>query len=199
MPVTDPHVSRAERRQNTEDRILAEARRTFAERGFERTTIRAVATAAEVDPALVMQYFGSKQALFARSVEMPEIPPFSGSLEELTEDLLTRIGMKIGPIPEASLAMLRSMLTHPEAADRARETLDGQVDQIAAVVSADDPDVRAALMISTVLGVTIAAQLLNLTALRDAPADRIADLLRPSFHALSADHDDAERESGDRR
>ncbi|WP_279583305.1 TetR/AcrR family transcriptional regulator [Fodinicola feengrottensis] len=119
---------------------------------------------------------------------MPEIPPLTGDLKELTEDLLARIGMKIGPIPEASLAMLRSMLTHPEAADRARATLDGQVEHIAAAVPADDPDLRAALMLTTMLGVTIAHQLLDLTALRDAPADRIADLLRPAFHALATHH-----------
>src|ERR1700744_1762015 len=45
--------------------ILDNARSQSASHGFERTTIRSVASAAGVDPALVMHYFGSKAALFA--------------------------------------------------------------------------------------------------------------------------------------
>jgi AcrR family transcriptional regulator len=181
--------SRAQRRRQTQERILAEARRIFAERGYDRTTIRAVAAAAGIDPGLVMQYFGSKEALFQRAVEVPEIEPLAGDLAQVTEDLLDRIGMKIGPIPEASLAMMRSMLTHPEAAQRARATLDSQVDQIAATIEADDPRLRAALMLVTMLGVTIGVQLIDLTALRDVPAERISEVLRPAFRALSAVRD----------
>ena len=48
----------------------------FAELGYDRTTIRAVAAAAGVDAGLVMHYFGSKDLLFARAVEVPadELP-----------------------------------------------------------------------------------------------------------------------------
>ena len=45
--------------------ILDIARSQFGSHGFERTTIRSVASAAGVDPALVMHYFGSKAELFA--------------------------------------------------------------------------------------------------------------------------------------
>ena len=37
----------------------------FASDGYERTTVRAVAAAADADPALVIRYFGSKEGLFA--------------------------------------------------------------------------------------------------------------------------------------
>ncbi|MFD0509723.1 helix-turn-helix domain-containing protein [Streptomyces aureus] len=73
--MSTPHQSRADRRRATEARILDSARELFAEKGFDRTTIRAVATAASVDPALVMQYFGSKRELFAQSVQaFPVLP-----------------------------------------------------------------------------------------------------------------------------
>src|SRR4051794_41498222 len=62
-------TSREERRRRTERCILQEARRLFAEDGFERTTIRAVARRTGVDPALVMQYFGSKEGLFAAAMK----------------------------------------------------------------------------------------------------------------------------------
>ncbi|MFC7639949.1 helix-turn-helix domain-containing protein [Streptosporangium lutulentum] len=72
-------MSRAERRRHSEQRILEAARALFAERGFERTTIRAVAASAGVDPALVMQYFESKQELFSRAVQALPYPGESGS------------------------------------------------------------------------------------------------------------------------
>ena len=62
-------TSREERRRRTEAGILQEARRLFAEEGFERATIRAVAQRTGVDPALVMQYFGSKEGLFAAAMK----------------------------------------------------------------------------------------------------------------------------------
>ncbi|MFC7380697.1 TetR/AcrR family transcriptional regulator [Sphaerisporangium rhizosphaerae] len=185
----DTPTSRAERRRRSEERILAAARTVFAERGFERATIRAIASMAGVDPALVMQYFGSKQELFDQAVRIPAIPPLDGALDELVEELLARIGMKIGPIPQASLAMMRSMLTHPEAAAGVRARLDEQVEQLGRAISAQDPELRAALMISTMLGVTIAHQLLDLTALREVSPARIAAIARPALMALT--HPDA--------
>ncbi|BCY10864.1 TetR/AcrR family transcriptional regulator [Actinoplanes sp. L3-i22] len=63
--------TRAEQRRQTEARILAAARQMFADLGFDRTTIRAVAKVAAVDAGLVMHYFGSKNELFARAAELP--------------------------------------------------------------------------------------------------------------------------------
>lgn len=189
--------TRAERRRNTEQRILAAARELFAERGFERTTIRAVASAAQVDPALVMQYFGSKQELFSQAVRISvagaEDRPRTGGPEALTDSLLASLGMKIGGLPEASLAMLRSMLTHPEAAEAARAALDRQITELAAAMSAghgvdhqaEDARLHAALAVATTLGVTIGHQLLGLEDLRRAAPEEIAAALRPALRALS--------------
>lgn len=44
-------------------RIMRAARDAFAETGWAGTTIRSVARAADVDPALVYHYFGSKEGL----------------------------------------------------------------------------------------------------------------------------------------
>ncbi|MFC7104357.1 TetR family transcriptional regulator [Nonomuraea rubra] len=113
-------LPRAERRRRTEGKILDAARSLFAELGYERTTIRAVAKAAGVDPALVMQYFGNKQRLFQQAVRMT--PPGGGELgpEGAVEHVLGALTMKLGELPQSSLAMMRSMLTHPEAAASAR-------------------------------------------------------------------------------
>ncbi len=53
-------------------RILAAARDEFAEHGWAGTTIRAVARAADVDPALVYHYFGSKEGLLDAATNPPQ-------------------------------------------------------------------------------------------------------------------------------
>ena len=184
--MTDSPLPRAERRRNTEQRILAAARASFAEHGFERTTIRAIAAAAKIDPALVMQYFGSKQALFKQAARIAPSEVLAGGPEQLTELLLSTLGLKIGELPETSLAMMRSMLTHPEAAAEARATLDRQIEQISAAIPTEDARMRAALIMATMVGVTISHQLLGLDALRDASPEQIARLLRPVFQALTS-------------
>ncbi|MEU9623196.1 TetR family transcriptional regulator [Streptomyces sp. NPDC087228] len=184
--MTLPRATRADRRRATEARILDSARELFAERGFDRTTIRAVAAAADVDPALVMQYFGSKRELFTQSVQASPALPAGADADTLVDQLLTTLGLKLGGLPDGALAMMRSMLTDPAAADQARARLGRQIDSIgAALPEAEDPELRAALVVTTMVGVTIGHQLLGLDALRDAPADRIAALLRPAFKALT--------------
>jgi AcrR family transcriptional regulator len=178
-------LPRAERRRRTEGRILDAARKLFAELGFERTTIRAVARAAEVDPALVMQYFGSKQELFRQAVRMTPVPDAGLDAEGLVEHLLGTITVKLGELPQGSLAMMRSMLTHPEAATSARETLSRQIDRLAESIPGDDARLRAALMTAIMLGVTVGHQLLELDELRQVSQEEIARVLRPSLRALT--------------
>src|SRR4051794_24071184 len=59
----------------TSQAILDAARRQFSERGYDATTIRSIAGEAGVDPALVMHFYGSKDALFTASIEWPFDPP----------------------------------------------------------------------------------------------------------------------------
>ncbi|MFE7358557.1 TetR/AcrR family transcriptional regulator [Streptomyces sp. NPDC057543] len=184
--MSTPRQSRADRRRATEARILDSARELFAEKGFERTTIRAVAAAASVDPALVMQYFGSKRELFTQAVQAFPAPLTATDTDVLVDQLLASLGLKLGGLPEGTLAMMRSMLTDQAAADHVRVALGRQIDSVgAALPAAEDPELRAALVVTTLLGVTIGHQFLGLASLREAPVDRIAALLRPAIKALA--------------
>ena len=60
--------------QDTRDAILNAAREAFADRGFDGASIRSIATAAGVDPALVHHYFGTKDQLFLDTVQAPIDP-----------------------------------------------------------------------------------------------------------------------------
>jgi AcrR family transcriptional regulator len=79
-------------------RILAAAREAFADTGWAGTTIRAVARAADVDPALVYHYFGSKDGLLDAATNPP-----ARWLESVAKTWAT-------PVPELGAALLRLML-----------------------------------------------------------------------------------------
>jgi AcrR family transcriptional regulator len=53
-------------------RILDEARASFAEHGYAGTTVRAIARAADVDPALVYHYYDSKEGLLDAATTLPQ-------------------------------------------------------------------------------------------------------------------------------
>lgn len=186
-PVADPKrpMSRAERRRRTEARILTAARERFAEVGYDRTTIRAVAAAARVDPALVMQYFGDKKGLFRRAVEVPSDAELPDDPTELTELLLSIVGVKFGQVSETALPLLRSTFTHPEATERMRDAMTRQVARVSAVISEEDAELRAALILAMLFGVSAGRNLIELEPLRSASSERITRLLRPCIEALT--------------
>ncbi|MCX4774075.1 hypothetical protein EES39_40115 [Streptomyces sp. ADI92-24] len=142
-----------------------------------------------MDPALVMQYFGSKRGLFTRALQTAPAPRAPGDGAALLDQLPATLGVKLGGMPDGTLAVLRSMLTDPASADHAREALGRQISGIGGALPASedgaDGELRAALIITTMLGVTIGRQLLGLDVLRDAPAERIGTLLRPAIAALT--------------
>lgn len=59
---------------DTRDRILTTAREEFSERGYEKTSVRGIAKAAGVDPALVHHYFGTKEQVFEAAIEVAFAP-----------------------------------------------------------------------------------------------------------------------------
>jgi AcrR family transcriptional regulator len=183
--VSDQQPTRAEQRRRTQERILRAATRLFAESGYDRTTIRAVAAAAETDPSLVMRYFGSKEELFARvSVPEPDAP-ISGSPDQAAEQLLDALAAKLGTPDTATLAAIRTMLTQTETADTVRAAMTERQQQAAQHLNPDDADLRAGLIGAVTIGVVISRHLLGLDAVRDASPDRIIELLRPAVHEIA--------------
>jgi AcrR family transcriptional regulator len=185
VPEIEAAPPRTEQRRRTEARILTAASRLFVDRGYERTTIRAIAGAAGVDGGLVMHYFGSKQALFQRVTHARPVPDLNGSSEQVTEQILARLAESLATEPVHSLALLRSMLTHPEAAHALREGSARVQAQISRPIPADDADTRAALVSAVWLGVIVSQHLLNSDALTAATPQQVIDLLRPCLRSLT--------------
>ncbi|MFD4431862.1 TetR family transcriptional regulator, partial [Nocardia sp. NPDC058497] len=101
---------------DTRAAILDAARIRFADTGFDKTSIRAIAGDADVDPALVHHYFGTKQQLFAAVVEFPADPEATlnatdhAPLDELGPTIVrTVVGVWDSPAGPGIVAMVRSM------------------------------------------------------------------------------------------
>ena len=185
--MTTPRTgSRAEQRRRTEARILDAATQIFLAAGYERTTIRAVASAAGVDAGLVMHYFGSKQELFRRVIDAAPVPEVSGTPAEAAEQILAGLASRLASAPVASLALLRSMLTNPEAASAASVGIARYEAQIAAAIPADDANLRAAIISAITLGITVSRHLVKSDELATADPAQIIKLLRPCMLSLTA-------------
>jgi AcrR family transcriptional regulator len=178
--------SRAEQRRRTEARILDAASRVFVAEGYERTTIRAVASAAGVDAGLVMHYFGSKQELYRRVIDAAPVPDISGTPAEAAEQILALLADRLASASVASLALLRSMLTNPEAASAASDGIARFEAQIAQAIPADDADLRAAIISAITMGITVSRHLIKTDELATADPARVIQLLRPCVLSLAA-------------
>jgi AcrR family transcriptional regulator len=181
--------SRAEQRRRTEARILDAATQIFFSAGYDRTTIRAVASAADVDAGLVMHYFGSKQELFRRVIDAAPVPGVSGEPGQTAEQILAGLASRLASEPAASLALLRSMLTNPEAASAASDGITRYQAQIAQAIPADDAGLRAAIISAITLGIAVSRHLLKADELATADPAQVIQLLRPCVQSLAASPD----------
>jgi AcrR family transcriptional regulator len=177
--------SRAEQRRRTETRILDAATQVFFSAGYDRGTIRAVASAAGVDAGLVMHYFGSKQELFRRVIDAVPVSEVSAAPGQAAEQILAALADRLESEPVASLTLLRSMLTNPEAAAAARAGIARYQARIAHAISADDADLRAAIISAITLGLTVSRHLIKSDELATADPAQVIRLLRPVMLSLA--------------
>jgi AcrR family transcriptional regulator len=181
--------SRAEQRRRTEARILEAATQIFFNAGYDRATIRAVASAAGVDAGLVMHYFGSKQELYRKVIDAAPVPEVSGTGAEAAEEILAGLASRLASEPVASLALLRSMLTNPAAASAASSGIARYEAQIARAIPADDADLRAAIISAISLGIMVSRHLVQSDELATADPAQVIRLLRPCMRSLAAGPD----------
>lgn len=199
---------RDERRRRTEEAILAAARTLFAELGYDRTTIRGVAARAGVDPALVMQRFGSKEGLFGASSRWAADSALlaTSCAADLPRVALADLFARFEDPPEAgaAIALLRACLTHETAGRVVRDEVMRERAEVAAAVldagGADDAALRGALLGACLLGVGIARWLLEVPELAEADRGDVERLLLPALEALAGlgrpEADAADRQTG---
>jgi AcrR family transcriptional regulator len=181
---------------DTRAEVLAAARTSFAEKGFRGTTIRAVAAAAGVDPALVHHYFGSKDDLFLAALEMPVDPrallaPVMAQGPDGAGERLLRTFLSVWDDPDIQvqlLAVVRSVLTE----DGGRLLKEGFIPVVVGPVLAqlvkDNPEVRIPLVASQVVGLIVTRYLLALPPMAEMPAEDVVARIGPVLqHYLTGD------------
>lgn len=173
--MTTAPIKKSER---TKSAILAAARAAFTEKGYENTTIRGIAAAAEVDPALVMRYFGSKEQLFAVAADFKLGAAFPQKIAR--KDLgrtLAEIYLRLWEGEEQGLPLLlRSAASSEQAAERIREIFETQtVPLIAALSGEAGARDRAALVVSQTLGLALCRHILKIPPLVGMPRKKLVE------------------------
>jgi AcrR family transcriptional regulator len=151
--------------ERTRAAIEAAARRLFAQQGYERTTVREIAAAAEIDPALVIRYFGSKDQLFSLVAE-PDL-----RLPDLLQVPVNSIGetlvghfLDLWEGGSGMTVLLRSAASNESAAERLKQIFASQVfPVIAAVGRRETTPQRAGLVATQLLGLAMTRYILKLS------------------------------------
>ncbi|MFH8758858.1 TetR/AcrR family transcriptional regulator [Streptomyces atroolivaceus] len=177
-------------------RILEAARTEFAERGYDRTSVRGIARVADVDAALVHHYFGTKDEVFAAAVEVSfepalVVPGILGGPSEDMGERLARyfIGVWENPVSRAPLlAILRSALTHEAAANVLRGfVLRRLLERIAAELDVPDPAFRAELAASHMIGIAIMRYVIRAEPLASVDPEKIIEMVAPTLQRYLGD------------
>lgn len=176
----------------TRDAIAAAARDEFAATGYDRATMRSIAAAAGVDPALIVHFFGSKERLFREVTALPA--ELAGAIRGLGQGPRAEVGRRfaqaiVGMLESPQtrpivLARVRSAATHPEAADLVRELVSHDLLLLTRALTDDRPETRAVLAGTQIVGLAFARYVVAVEPLASMPAADVVDLLAPTFQRL---------------
>lgn len=162
----------------------------FAERGFANTTIRSVATAAQVDPSLVVHFFGNKDGLFSASVGNVLAGPRSQLREALAPGLpglgrrlaSTYLGLWEDPTTALHLsAIYRSASSNRHASKMVQLQL---IDVITPELSAGLPAnfvARFPIVMGQLLGIALTRYLFGATGDERLSLEDLIDVIGPAL------------------
>jgi AcrR family transcriptional regulator len=189
----------------TREAIVTAARRRFAENGYDGATIRGIAADAGVDPALVLHFHGTKERLFAASLQLTVVPgelitsvlaaerrrlgeEFTGHLGEIVVRSVLTVWEK-EDARASFVGMLRSAATNEQAARMLREFVTTTI--MTALSQAVGPDAgepdpatrryRASLVASQVIGLAFTRYVLQLAPVTSASAAELVAAIGPTI------------------
>jgi AcrR family transcriptional regulator len=175
---------------DTRSALLEAARGVFAEQGYDGATVRAIATRAGVDAAMVNHWFGSKEGLFVQAVlQLPFEPEelisrLAEGPPETMGERIVRTFLTIWDTTGGSYftAIIRSVSSHEQAAHMLNDFFVKQVfSKIAHAVAADDqPLFRGNLVGSQMVGLGIARYVVKFEPMASANIDTIVAAVAPN-------------------
>lgn len=190
-------MARAGRRPGptqTKDAIVAAARAQFAERGYSATTVRSVAGAAAVNPALIHHYFGSKDQLFLAALSLPINPAeeitrllHAGPRAEVPERLVRYFitAWRDPVLGQGLQAVLRRAVSDQDSAALLRNLVESVfLPRVAGALGV--PKLQVATALSHLVGLALGATILRIEPLASANDDDLVDLIAPAIRRYLA-------------
>ncbi|NTY60747.1 TetR family transcriptional regulator [Mycolicibacterium sphagni] len=195
MPSRAAMDKRRGRRQGepvSRDVVLRAAKREFAKHGYEKTTLRAIADDARVDPSMVLYLFGSKAELFRESMKLVLDPTlFTAQLATGDDDDLgyriVRAYLGIWEQPETAasmVSMLQSATSNSDAHEAFREFLHSYVMTAVteALGGADEARLRAMLAATSLVGTAMLRYVMRVPPLSTLGVEQVVTLIGPTVH-----------------
>jgi AcrR family transcriptional regulator len=201
MPSPAKTTKRRGRRQGepvSRDVVLAAAKRRFATEGYEKTTLRAIAGDAHVDPSMVLYLFGSKEELFRESLRLiinPDVlmAALTGGDDPDIGTRMARTYLSIWETPDTATsmrAMLQSATSNSDAHDAFRGFMQNYVlTAVSGVLGGgEQARLRAMLAASNLVGTALLRYIIEVPPLATLSADEVVHLIAPTLtRYLTAD------------
>lgn len=171
----------------TRAEILRAAKARFAADGYQKATIRAIAADADIDPSMVMRYYGNKAQLFAAAVDLdlhlPDLTTVANRHrgETLVAHFLNR--WEGDPTDDALLVLLRSAATDDLAAERMRTIFRDQLMPALVRLIGDPVEAaqRAGLIATQMLGLALCRNILRLPPVAALDRETIVARIGPTI------------------
>ncbi len=188
-----PRVGRRPGNGSTRTAVLAAARARFASDGYAATTIRKIATDAGVDASQVMQFFGSKEGLFAAVMAVPAsaLQRFDTAFEGPDAHLGERVvrafleAWEGDPAESAPLmAMLRGAVNNEAASAQLRDFIQARLVANSADHGTGDRALRAGLAAAMLVGIITSRQIIGVPIVLAADHETLVATAGPAIQAI---------------
>lgn len=185
-----PRTGRRPGENTTREAILEAAGKLFMDRGYQGATMRAIAKEAGVDASLLVHFFGNKITLFSEAVQWPfepeeEMPKIlangRGNIGKNLVALLLRIWDKEGT-RKPILTLLAAATVEPEAAQMLGEFIrDRLFAPLLAELGSDQPEIRANLLSSQLMGLGLFRYVVKFEPLASAKHSEVIAAVGPTL------------------
>ncbi len=174
----------------TRQHIVAVARRAFGARGYDATSLRSIAAEAEVDPGLLIHYFGTKEGLFRAALEMTIRPDrlFAGleglGSREVAGHIVRRYLSMLdrGEARDVVMGLVRSAVSNEPAADMLRHLLiEGVLVSLTPLMAKSEAPLRASLIVAQLIGIAMLRHVARAEQVVRATDEELVELVAPAI------------------
>jgi AcrR family transcriptional regulator len=178
---------------STRHLVLEAARARFASDGFAGTTIRLVAADAGVDVAQVMQFFRSKDELFAAVMAIPASALerfdalYEGPDEHLGERVVRAFLTAWEGIPEESeplMATLRGAFVNDQARDQLRAFIQSRLLGGTHEHLETEAKLRSGLAASLLVGMVVSRRIIGVPMMVAAEPEELVRIIGPAIQKI---------------